>query len=202
MNRLVSTSRLLFVLMFGTVCHADETIVMLRHAEKPPGGLGQLSCQGLNRALALPAVLLQKYGKPAALFAPNPGVHKLDAGKSYNYIRPLATIEPTAIRLSMAVNTDYGLDDLDGLAAALRQPAYGQATVFVAWEHRLIEQLARQLLKQAGADASVVPHWHSSDFDSLYIVSLRQQDGHWQATFRQERQGLDQQSLRCPGQSG
>ena len=31
-----------------------ETIVFMRHGEKPPEGLGQLDCQGLNRALALP----------------------------------------------------------------------------------------------------------------------------------------------------
>jgi len=36
---------------------ATETIVLVRHAEKPePHPIGQLDCQGLNRALALPAV--------------------------------------------------------------------------------------------------------------------------------------------------
>lgn len=37
---------------------AETTIVIIRHGEKPSAGLGQLSCQGLNRALALPQVLL------------------------------------------------------------------------------------------------------------------------------------------------
>src|SRR5271165_6976951 len=49
-----------------------ETIVAIRHGEKPPEGLGNLSCRGLNRALALPNVLLSKYGKPEFIFAPNP----------------------------------------------------------------------------------------------------------------------------------
>src|ERR1700727_2627529 len=31
---------------------AATTIVLVRHAEKPEDGLGQLNCQGLNRALA------------------------------------------------------------------------------------------------------------------------------------------------------
>jgi len=31
-----------------------ETIVFLRHGEKPQRGLGQSTCQGLNRVLALP----------------------------------------------------------------------------------------------------------------------------------------------------
>ena len=44
--------------------HAQETIVAIRHAEKPPTSLGQLTCKGLNRALALPKVLIPRYGKP------------------------------------------------------------------------------------------------------------------------------------------
>ena len=36
---------------------AAETIVFVRHGEKPEAGLGQLNCQGLNRALALPSVI-------------------------------------------------------------------------------------------------------------------------------------------------
>ena len=47
-----------------------ETIVFVRHGEKPEAGLGQLSCQGLNRALALPAVIRAKFGRPDAIFAP------------------------------------------------------------------------------------------------------------------------------------
>jgi hypothetical protein len=78
---------------------AEQTIVFLRHGEKPPLGLGQLDCQGPNRALALPAVLQAKFGKASAIYAPDPGSKAKDKGVEYNYIRPLATIEPTAIRL-------------------------------------------------------------------------------------------------------
>ena len=49
-----------------------ETVVILRHGEKPEGGLGQLAPQGFNRALALSVVLPQKFGKPDYLFAPDP----------------------------------------------------------------------------------------------------------------------------------
>jgi len=52
--------------------NSDQTIIMIRHGEKPSSHpSGQLNCQGLNRALALPAVLA-KYGRPVAIFAPNP----------------------------------------------------------------------------------------------------------------------------------
>lgn len=186
-------------LLWHAASQADQTIVLFRHAEKPAAGLGQLSCQGLNRALALPAVLQRKFARPLALFAPNPGVRKKDGGVEYNYIRPLATIEPTAIALGLPVNTDYGLDDLAGLETALSQPQYADGTVFVAWEHRLVAKLAERLLNSNGADPAQVPAWQSADFDSIYIVTLHQQDGQRQASFRVEQQGLNQQSSVCPG---
>jgi len=84
--------------------------VLLRHGEKPPGGLGQLTCKGLNRALALPSVLIGRYGKPDFIYAPNPSMQVKDGRilPTYSYVRPLATIEPTAIRLGMPVNTQIG----------------------------------------------------------------------------------------------
>src|SRR4051812_11649881 len=77
---------------------ADQTIVLFRHGEKPADGLGQLTCQGLRRALALPDVLLPRFGTPDFLYAPNPGSKIDDRGGSFYYVRPLATIEPVAIR--------------------------------------------------------------------------------------------------------
>jgi len=92
-----------------------ETIVFVRHGEKPAGGFGQLDCQGLNRALALPAVIAAKFGKPDAIYAPNPSMQKKDDGALYDYVRPLATIEPTAIQYGMPVNTTYGFAQYDEL---------------------------------------------------------------------------------------
>ncbi|HKN29694.1 MAG TPA: hypothetical protein VJY34_18125, partial [Roseiarcus sp.] len=43
---------------------AEETIVFVRHGEKPAAGLGQLDCRGLNRSLELPAVINAMFGKP------------------------------------------------------------------------------------------------------------------------------------------
>src|SRR5207248_9302574 len=85
-----------------------ETLVFLRHGEKPSGGYGQLTCQGLQRALALPAVLTSRYGNPQYLFAPNPAMLVPDVAGSFYYVRPLATIEPTAIRLGLPGNARYG----------------------------------------------------------------------------------------------
>ena len=174
---------------------AAQTIVLMRHGEKPAEGLGQLNCQGLQRALALPKVLIGKFGRPAALYAPNPGVMKDDRGRPYNYVRPLATIEPTAIALGMPVNASFGFDDVAGVTAALLRPDYKNATVFVAWEHRVAEELARALLKAKGADASTVPRWDGDDFDSLYVVTIGD-DG--SARFSLQHEGLNGQSATCP----
>jgi hypothetical protein len=85
-----------------------ETIVLVRHGEKPAAGLGQLTGKGLNRALALPSLLVGRYGKPDFIYAPNPSVQLYDnrehSGPLYSYVRPLATIESTAIRLGLPMS--------------------------------------------------------------------------------------------------
>ena len=66
---------LALLIFAGTRAWSDdpvETIVLIRHGEKPDEGLGQLNCQGLNRALALPTVIAKTFGRPGAIFAPNP----------------------------------------------------------------------------------------------------------------------------------
>ena len=107
-----------------------QTLVCIRHGEKPKGGLGQLTCRGLNRALALPKVLLEKYGTPQFIFAPNP-TQKVD-GNKYNYVRPLTTIEPTAIRCGLPVNTQFGYLEIQGLESELQKTNYPSATIFIA----------------------------------------------------------------------
>jgi hypothetical protein len=191
MKRLVAAAA---VALAALAAHADRVVVLMRHAEKPPAGLGQLSCQGLNRALALPDVLAAKFGKPTAIFAPNPGVTKDDRGVAYNYIRPLATIEPTAIRFGMPVDVRWGLNDLAPLESALLDPGAG-ALAFVAWEHNLVPRIARDLLARRGAQADV-PDWNADDFDSLYVITLPDSGG---GNFRVDRQGLDGQPATCPG---
>ncbi len=175
-----------------------ETIIFVRHGEKPEQGLGQLSCKGLNRALALPAVLETKFGRPAAIYAPNPSEQKEDGGKAYSYIRPLATIEPSAIRFSLPVDTRYGFRDIDKLKLALEQPGYRQATVVVAWEHHLMEALVRTLVTTYGGDEGLIPKWHNDDFDGIYVVAIDWSAAPPAVSFSLDRQGLDGLSKACP----
>ena len=178
---------------------AMETIVLLRHAEKPNAGLGQLSCQGLNRALALPEVLITKFGKPDAIFAPNPSIKKEDHGVQYSYIRPLATIEPTAVRVGLSVNVQWGFDDIKPLNQALMDSSLKDATVFVAWEHRLLDEIAKGLLTDLHAIPEVVPKWERDNFDSIYIITISEDSsGKKTASFKIDAEGLNKLSSTCP----
>src|SRR5689334_17459571 len=103
----------------ATSANAEETIVFLRHGEKPTAGNGQLTCQGFNRSIALTDVLTAKFGRPNFLYAPDPNVKISDPGGSFYYVRPLATIEPTAVKLGLSINTHYGYTDISGLQSLL-----------------------------------------------------------------------------------
>jgi len=175
-----------------------ETLVFVRHGEKPPEGLGQLDCKGLNRALALPAVIAAKYGKPDAIYAPDPGEQKDDDGHPYYYVRPLATVEPTAIQFGMPVQTPYGYSQIDSLQARLVDPAWRGRTVLVAWEHREIEGFVRRVVAAHGGNASDVPRWESADFDSIYVVRIDWSGETPRARFSREREGLDGRADDCP----
>lgn len=178
---------------------ATQTIVLLRHGEKPPAGLGQLDCQGLNRALALPPVLAERFGRPAAIFAPNPARKVEDEGGAFDYVRPLATIEPTAIALGMPVDASVGFTDTDGLQRRLGEPNLHNALVFVAWEHLRIVQIARSLLARHGGDADAAPAWRDDDFDSIYVVRIVRTGDRVRATFEHAHEGLNGQPRNCPG---
>jgi len=193
---------LLPVLLLNPDCawsdDAVETIALVRHGEKPDKGLGQLNCQGLNRALALPQVIAKTFGKPSAVFAPDPSVQKDDDGVPYDYVRPLATVEPTAIFFGLPINASFGVADTEGLSAALVQPVYRNAFVLVGWEHYFIEAIARSLLAAHGGDASLVPKWQGDDFDSIYVVRISGAGATEKATFERKSEGLDGQAVTCP----
>jgi hypothetical protein len=194
---------LCLLLMGSMICaRADgpavETIVCLRHGEKPSGGLGQLTCRGLNRALALPKVLLAKYGTPNFVFAPNP-TQKSDMDR-YNYVRPLMTIEPTAIRCGLPVNTQFGYKEIKGLENELQKPKYQKATIFVAWEHAYLDVFVRDLVKAQGGDPAKVPDWPGKDFDSIFLVKITHGADRDTISFTIDHEGLNDLTDDCPGE--
>jgi hypothetical protein len=175
-----------------------ETIVCIRHGEKPLLGLGQLTCKGLNRALALSQVLLAKFGKPSFIFAPDPNEVAHDLGGEFCYVRPLATIEPAAIEYGLPVNTHFGFRDITGLQQELTKPIYESATIFVAWEHKYLDDFVRALVKSFGGDVSDIPAWQWNDYDSIFIVRIACGEGKSTATFSRDTEGLNNVSSDCP----
>ncbi|MBP2261216.1 hypothetical protein J3B00_002021 [Pseudomonas sp. BP8] len=178
-----------------------QTLVFLRHAEKPGEGLGQLNCQGLNRAIDLATVLPERVGEADYVFAANPSRHVEEGSQdlSYSYIRPLMTITPSAIRLGLPVNIDYGANDYDALADELTSNKYRNATVYTAWSHGYLPDLINAVAGKAAGDEQVITDdWSNEDFDSLYVITLTWHDGKASMLSRNVRQGLDGGNKACP----
>jgi hypothetical protein len=180
----------------GAAATTVETIVCIRHGEKPHGGLGQLTVRGLNRSLALPKVLLGKFGKPQFVFAPNP-TQKVDDNK-YFYVRPLATIEPTAIRCGLPVNTEFGYQEIKSLETELAKPQYQNATVFVAWEHGLLDAFAKNMVKDNGGDVTLVPQWPGKEYDMIFVFKITTENGQKKFSFAVDHEGLNNLSDDYP----
>lgn len=183
----------------------NETIVVLRHGEKAEGGLGQLNCTGLNRSLALPKVLIGRFGRAHAIFSPSPAYQMKESALSvksyYSYVRPLATIEPTAIQLGLPVDTQLPFKDIAGLQDAVTAPVYANSTVFIAWEHKYAYDFARQMLRAYGLDRSQVPPWPSDDYDTMYVFHIIRAAGSASPTltFAVQQEGLNGTlSATCP----
>jgi hypothetical protein len=167
-----------------------ETLVCIRHGEKPAAGLGQLNVRGLNRALALPDVLLKKFGTPQFIFAPNP-TEKIDTVPGYYYVRPLMTIEPTAIRCGLPVNTEFGYLHIKNLEIELQKPEYRNAIVFISWEHVLVHDFVKNVIKDNGGDPAEVPTWSGKDYDSIFVIKITRSGSHASVAFTIDREGLN-----------
>jgi hypothetical protein len=150
---------------------------------------------GLNRALALPKVLIGRFGRADAIFAPNPAEQMREnsfSSKEYSYVRPLVTIEPTAIQLALPVDTQLGFRNIAGLERAVTAPVYANSTIFIAWEHKYAYDFARQMLRAYGLDPSQVPGWPSDDFETMYVFHISRRAGTAPAlTFAVQQEGLE-----------
>ncbi len=154
------------IAFFNSNCNAQpkatggiQKIVIIRHAEKPDDG-DNLSCKGFNRALALPAVLYNKYKVPSKIFVP-----AIDNKKSTSQLRMIETITPFAIKYGVNIDSKFDVDDVNDLAAALMKT---NGYALVVWEHKKIDNLLKQLgIKDKGMK------WDDNDFDSILIIDFK-----------------------------
>jgi len=181
--------------------NGTQTLVFLRHAEKPAGGLGQLNCQGLNRAIDLATLLPEKFGKANYVFAANPtrNVEEGELDNSYSYIRPLMTISPSAIKLGLPVNINFSANDTSDLADELLQDKYHNSVIYTAWSHGYLPELINKVAGEAvGKKQSITEDWESSDYDSVYVLTLTWRNGKASLDSHSYKQGLDNGSQTCP----
>jgi hypothetical protein len=186
----------------GSTALNPLTIVIFRHAEKPmrENGVmmenGQLGAQAVHRLARLPDALLGEFGCPDLLVAPNPAVKMRNkvTGDYFNYVRPLATIIPLAVKIEFPVWTPYGFNQNDFLARdlladkALAPDATGKAkTVFIAWERNNIRKIYDQLAavgRLASREGTTITvdgaaytcespaKWRQCDFDSIWLIHV------------------------------
>ena len=178
-----------------------QTLVFLRHAEKPEGGLGQLNCQGLNRAIDLSTLLPEKFGKADYVFAANPtrNVEEGELDNSYSYIRPLMTISPAAIKLGLPVNIEFSANDTSDLARELLADKYHNSTIYTAWSHGYLPELINKVAgKAVGERQEITDDWAGDDFDSLYVLTLTWHNGKASLQSHSYKQGLDHGKESCP----
>jgi hypothetical protein len=158
--RVLETGVLLAALGFASLAAAapDRSlkVVIVRHGEKPDNG-DNLSCQGQNRALQLPAVLFSKFGKPDFTYVP-----ALKLAKGTSHARMFQTVSPMAIKHDLTVNSKFEVDNVAGVAGDVMKQV---GTVLMVWEHSQIPPLAAQL------GVSQALKWPGKDFDSIWIVT-------------------------------
>lgn len=145
-----------FICAAGTAPDKSLKVVLIRHGEKPKKG-DNLSCQGENRALKLPAILYQKFNKPNYSYVP-----ALGHGESTSQARMFQTISPFAVKFNLVVNSKYDEKDYSNIAENVLNKT---GTVLMVWNHSVIPNLAKKFgIKNP-------PSWDDKDFDSIWIIT-------------------------------
>jgi hypothetical protein len=165
--------------LFGQGTKEELRVILIRHAEKPEYG-GDLSCQGMNRAKLLPALLYSRFGLPSTTYIPAP--KKDDTRQSRMY----QTIIPFISKYHLRLNSTYEEKDFTGIA---RDILSKKGTILVVWDHSRLPGVARALGIQ---DDEL--NWSSKDYDGIWIITFPG----GKASLKKEKEGL-KPSTACPG---
>jgi hypothetical protein len=108
---------------------ANNTVLIIRHSEKPETGNG-LTAQGEERAR-----LYVKYFQPFQDQQPPIEVDSLYAGAdSKSSIRPRLTLEPLSKATNLPINSSISSKDSAALVAELRSHPHGHCPL-ISWRH-------------------------------------------------------------------
>jgi hypothetical protein len=161
---------------------ADQTLLIIRHAEKPEAGGDSgvdptgasdpksLTPRGWQRAGTWAELFIPSLGQrsplpePAAIFASAPASHaeiKAGAGGSKSR-RPLETVTLLAAKLGVQIDLRFGKGNETGLAAAVSQVA---GVVLVCWQHEDIVAIANALTP---APSGIPVNWPGDRFNVIF----------------------------------
>jgi hypothetical protein len=148
----------------------DAVVLIIRHAEDAGSGDG-ISPLGQQRAEAYKNYFLNftvdsKRREPAVIFAAK------DSKKSH---RPRLTMEPFAKAANLKIDTRFGNDDSNELAADLRANQQGKV-ILICWRHPYMPALLRAL---GAAPETFLPNgkWPGAVYNWVILLSF-DQDGH------------------------
>jgi hypothetical protein len=91
----------------------------------------------------------------------------------------------------LPVNTEFGFREIKGLENELEKPEYQKATIFVAWEHSLLDEFVKDMVKTHGGYPAQVPAWPGKDYDTVFLVKINRSEGHETVAFTVDHEGLD-----------
>jgi hypothetical protein len=144
---------------------ANNTILIIRHSEKPDTGAG------LNVAGEARARLYTKYFQPFKEEGLSIQVDSLYAGAdSRSSMRPRLTLEPLSKSSGMPLHSTIGTKDSELLVQALRTEAHGQHPL-IAWRHGDIPTLLRAF---GASPEELLPNgqWPDEVFDWVIVLNM------------------------------
>jgi hypothetical protein len=144
---------------------ANNTVLIIRHSEKPETGNG-LTAQGEERAR-----LYVKYFQPFQDQQPPIEVSSLYAGAdSKNSIRPRRTLEPLSKAINLPINSSISSKDSAALVAELRSHPHGLCPL-IAWRHGDMPAL---LAAFGASPDKLLPNgqWPDDIFDWVVILTI------------------------------
>ena len=164
---------------------ANNTVLIVRHAEKPEKSTAQT---GLTEAGQHRAEAYTKYFEPYKEDGMRVNVSALYAGAdSPASIRPRLTLEPLSKSSGLPLNAAFSTKDPESLLALLRTHPHGE-TPLICWRHGQIPALLRAL---GAAPDSLLPagRWPDDIYDWVIVL-------HFDAQGRLQSQKLVHETLR------
>ncbi len=165
----------LFGFTVAVTAHAQEgpenaVVLIIRHAEDGATGICLLP-RGQERAEAYKNYFLNftfdtRRLEPEVVFAAK------DSKKSH---RPRLTVEPFANAAKLKIDTRFGNNDSNQLAAALRATEQGKV-ILICWRHPYVPDLLRAFGAQP-EDLLLRGKWPGSVYDWVIVLSF-DQNGH------------------------